>query len=105
VAEARKPLQSPPDSRVTSPSDEKLARRKRAEAVGWRYYHSETLGIDYRVRISQGKPEMQTEDGVEYDADELAVLAKGGEVPRVVHVLKKVFGGDVVECGVPTSER
>ena len=40
---------------------------------------------------------MQTEDGVEYDADELAVLAKGGEVPRIVHTVKKVFGGDVVE--------
>lgn len=83
---------------MTTPSDpDKAARRKRAEAVGWRYYHSETLGIDYRVRISQGKPEMQTEDGVEYDADELAILSKGGEVPRVVHTVKKVFVGDVVE--------
>ena len=41
---------------------------------------------------------MQTEDGVEYDAEELAVLARsGGECPRIVHTVKKVFGGDVVE--------
>ena len=41
---------------------------------------------------------MQTEDGVEYDAEELAILARsGGECPRIVHTVKKVFGGDVVE--------
>ena len=41
---------------------------------------------------------MQTEDGVEYDAEELAVLARSGsECPRIVHTVKKVFGGDVVE--------
>ena len=41
---------------------------------------------------------MQTEDGVEYDAEELAILARGADpVPRAVHVAKKVFGGDVVE--------
>ena len=82
----------------SDPDPDKAARRKRAEALGWRYYHSETLGIDYRVRISQGRPEMQTEDGVEYDAEELAVLARsGGECPLIVHTVKKVFGGDVVE--------
>ena len=97
---ARRQWQPPENQRDSLTSDpDKAARRKRAEAVGWRYYHSETLGIDYRVRMTPLGPEMQTEDGVEYDAEELAILARGGEVPPLVHWIKAVFGGDVVEDG------
>ena len=85
-------------SPTSSPDPDKAARRKRAEAVGWIYYHSETLGMDYRVRVNPMGMEMQTEDGVEYDAEELAILSKiGGEVPLAVHLAKKVFSGDVVK--------
>lgn len=82
------------DSRATSRSD----KRKAAEAAGWRYFHSESLGLDCAVKNTPLGPIMMTEDKVEYMPDEIAALRKvGGEVPKSVHVLKKLFDGEIVD--------
>lgn len=85
------------DSRATSPAS-KSEVRKRGEAAGWSYFHSEILDLDCAVKNTPLGPIMMTEDKVEYMPDEIKVLAKiGGEVPKSVHVLKKLFDGEIVD--------
>jgi hypothetical protein len=82
---------------MTSQDSEKAERRKKGEAAGWSYFHSESLGLDCAVKNTPLGPIMMTEDKVEYMPDEIAVLRKiGGEVPKSVHIVKKLFGGEIV---------
>lgn len=85
------------DSRETSLASKSEAR-KRGEAAGWSYFHSESLGLDCAVKNTPLGPIMMTEDKVEYMPDEIAALRKiGGEVPKSVHMLKKLFDGEIVD--------
>ena len=71
--------------------------RRQGEAAGWVYFHSESLGLDCAVKNTPLGQIMMTEDKVEYMPDEIAALKKiGGEVPKSVHIVKKLFDGEVV---------
>ena len=73
-------------------------RRAASIAAGWTYFYSETLEMECAVKQTPYGPRMVTEDKTEYLPSEIAVLKKiGGEVPRAVHVLKKLFDGEIVD--------
>ena len=92
--------QVPRPSLLSSPAPDdatRAARRAASIAAGWKYYHSETLGMEYAVKVTDSGVRMMTADGTEYLPSELEVLRKaGGEVPKTVHVIKHLFNGEIV---------
>lgn len=73
-------------------------RRAASIAAGWTYFYSETLGMECAVKQTPYGPRMTTEDRVEYMPSELKVLSDiGGDVPRAVHEIKRMFDGEIVD--------
>jgi len=83
----------------SKPSDAAQAQRRAASiAAGWTYFHSESLDLECAVKMTLYGPRMMTEDKVEYLPEELAILGRSGEeVPPIVHMVKKLFDGEVVD--------
>ena len=97
VYPAEEPVAIAPRSNTT----DDVAREKRRAAsiaAGWTYFHSESLGLECAVKNTPFGPCMVTSDRVEYLPSEINMLKKiGGEVPRAVHELKRLFDGEIVE--------
>lgn len=68
-------------------------------APGWTYAYSEALSLDYAYRpspIGIGI-EVMTADKVRYSPAEISRLSEnGGEITLDVHLVKKVFRGEVI---------
>lgn len=82
--------------------------RAASEAAGWHYAHSDALGMDYATRAVMGGAgsEVMTADRVRYSPAEVSTLAAGGvEVSRGVHLVKRLFKGEVVDAGEPWPAR
>ena len=69
-------------------------------APGWTYAHSDALAMDYASRpspIGVGV-EVMTADKVRYTPAEVARLSDAGvEISIGVHLVKKVFQGEIVD--------
>lgn len=67
----------------------------------WTYIESETLAQTLAFDLNTGW--LFCEDGTRYSPAELRIIASGGgadiELPRAVHLLKKVFGGEIILAG------
>ena len=83
-----------------SSDDDSARAERRAESIaaGWTYFHSEILGLECAVKNTPLGPIMMTSDKVEYMPSEISALQKiGGEVPKSVHIVKKLFDGEIVD--------
>ena len=73
---------------------------KSNNAPGWTYSHSDALAMDYAYRpspIGIGV-EVMTADKVRYSPAEVSRLSEAGvEISLGVHLVKKVFHGEIVE--------
>ncbi len=77
-----------------------------SEAAGWRYAHSDALGMDYATRAVMGGAglEVMTADRVRYSPAEVATLAAAGmEISLGVHLVKRIFRGQIVDAGPPPA--
>lgn len=75
----------------------RASRRAASIAAGWTYFYSDSLSMECAVKNTPFGPCMVTSDRVEYLPSEIVVLKKiGGEVPRCVHDIKRLFDGEVV---------
>jgi hypothetical protein len=62
---------------------------------GWEYIYSETLGQEIALHLETGR--VYCADGVEYKAEEIAIMEKSGaEVTLGVHRVKFLFKGTIV---------
>jgi hypothetical protein len=59
----------------------------------WVYYFSKTLNMKYAFNTKTGG--VVTEDKVEYTPEEIDAL-KGKQITPIIHELKKIFNGKVV---------
>lgn len=70
-------------------------------APGWTYAHSDALAMDYASRpapIGVGY-EVMTADRVRYTPAEVSRLSVAGvEISLAVHLVKKVFQGEIVSA-------
>lgn len=65
---------------------------------GFTYIYSEAL--QQEIAYSQKTGKVYCSDGVQYSLDEINQIKKTyGEIPLEVHLLKKHFGGTIVEAG------
>lgn len=65
---------------------------------GFTYIYSEILQQEIAISIKTGR--LYCSDGVQYSLDEINQIKKTyGEIPLEVHLLKKHFGGTIVEAG------
>jgi hypothetical protein len=63
---------------------------------GWEYIHSETLKQEIAVNIKNGK--VYCEDGTVYSPEELKIMDNAKhEIAPGVHLVKKVFGGEIIK--------
>ena len=64
----------------------------------WQYIESETL--KQTIAYDRNSGWLFCKDGTRYSPEELAKITKnwtgGAEIPRQVHVIKKLFGGEIV---------
>lgn len=84
------------------------ADRTASEAAGWVYAHSDALGMDYATRsvMSGAGAEVMTADRVRYSPAEVAILAAGGvEISLEAHLVKRLFGGTIIDAGPPPAAR
>lgn len=64
----------------------------------WTYIESETLAQTLAFDLNTGW--LFCKDGTRYSPAELRIIAVGGadiELPRAVHCVKKVFGGEITD--------
>lgn len=63
---------------------------------GWTYRYCDSL--EQQIAINDETGILYTEDKTRYSAEEAAIIIRHGyQIPKAVHVVKKVFGGTVVE--------
>ena len=68
----------------------------------WTYSHSDALAMDYASRPSPigAGFEVMTADKVRYSPAEVSRLSEAGvEISLAVHLVKKVFMGEIIEAG------
>lgn len=64
---------------------------------GWTYAHSDLLNQDFAFRPdNKGGYEVYTEDKTHYTWSEINLIKHKGGLPTEVHLLKKVFSGDII---------
>lgn len=75
---------------------------KSNDAPGWTYSHSDALAMDFAYRpspIGVGF-EVMTADKVRYSPAEVSRLSVAGvEISLAMHLVKKVFQGEIIEAG------
>lgn len=65
---------------------------------GFTYIYSETLKQEIAMSNKTGR--VYCQDGTQYSPEEVMQLQKTlGEIPIFVHLIKKHFGGTIVEAG------
>jgi hypothetical protein len=63
----------------------------------WKYIHSNTLNKEVAVNIKTGR--VYGEDGVVYSPEELKIMDRAKqEITPEIHLVKKVFGGEIICC-------
>ena len=68
----------------------------REHKEGWVYIYSEELKQE--IALSKRDGRIICEDGTRYSLDELKKLVDNGKtVPLQVHILKKVFSGEIIQ--------
>jgi hypothetical protein len=61
---------------------------------GWEYIYTEILKQEIAVNIKTGK--VYCEDGTVYSPEEIKIMDTAmQEIPPEVHLVKKVFGGEI----------
>ena len=60
---------------------------------GWTYDYSESL----KMRFAYRGMEVMTEDKVRYNENETKIIIRHKEIPLSVHIIKKLFDGEIVE--------
>lgn len=62
----------------------------------WTYAHSAALGMQYAYRQTPDGPEVMTADKIRYTPEEVKHLDGAGGIRLSVHLVKRVFRGEVV---------
>ena len=64
----------------------------------WVYDYSSSLKLPYAWRKTDAGIEIMTEDKVRYTAKEVKIISDTiGEITPEVHLVKKVFKGEIIE--------
>ena len=68
------------------------------------YYYSEILGLPYKVDKESGVVTVKDYSTigkywVTYTPSEIDCISATGEISKRLHMVKKVFGGDILEVG------
>ena len=64
---------------------------------GWTYGHSEALNMEFAFRPdNNGGLELYTEDKTHYNWNEIQKIKEHGEIPPIVHTVKKLFNGTII---------
>lgn len=68
----------------------------------WLYIESRSLG--QKIAFDRNSGWIVCEDKTRYSPAEVSLITKCGELPASVHILKKVFGGEIIAADRQETE-